>query len=163
MAEIPVIVKFGNYVDTYKWAYYLVDGTISFICAYIYCGACCRTYKFNIKQLGVILIWVIILKLSSTFIQNHYIHINYVLMIFMPFICCVIGNKLNKDCFISLCICFSIDIVTQILSLEIRDLTIISTQINSATFYILLIDALIWRLLLYLLFNYKNKKENKHG
>lgn len=74
--------------------------------------------------------------------------------------CCLIQNSLNKNCFISTVVCFSVDIVTQILSLEIRDLTTLLVQFNSATFYILIIDVFIWRFLLYFYFNYKAKKEN---
>ena len=163
VAEIPSIVKFGEYVDSHKWAYYLFDSIVSFALAYVYCGACCRTYKFNIKQLFILVVWVILLKLSSTFTIEYYSHINYVLMIFAPFICCFIDKKLNKHCFISLCVCFSIDIVTQIMSLIIRDLTILTVQFNSATFYVLILDVFIWRFLLYFYFNYKIKKENKNG
>jgi hypothetical protein len=42
IAEIESVVKFGEYVDTHLWAYYLFTSITSFVIAYFYCCACCR-------------------------------------------------------------------------------------------------------------------------
>ena len=49
VAEMPSIVKFGNYVDNHKWAYYLFYGITSFISMYLFGCAC-----FSIKKLKAI-------------------------------------------------------------------------------------------------------------
>lgn len=161
VAEIPSIVAFGNYIDSHLWAYYLFDGIISFISAFIYVCACLRKSKLSIKSIISIIIVNCILYLFSAFAPLQYMNMNYVSFLFMPFICGVLDKAISKETFISTSICFCIDITAQVFSMFIRDITTMAVQFNSATFLILLIDGLIWRFLLYSYFNYKNKKENK--
>ena len=159
VAELPSIVKFGNYVNSHKWANHLFNIFTSFTLNYVYFCACCRTYKLNLKQFLVLVVYIITLRLISLFAPTSYTPINYLTMVLVPFTMCLVDKNLNDKTFVSTIICFSVDIITQLLSLKIRDIVIMSTNLNPATFFILLIDALIWRVLLYLYFNYKNKGE----
>lgn len=116
VAELPSIVKFGNYVDTHKWAKHLFNiATICFT-AYFYFGACCRTYKFSWKGNCVILLDILILTVFTEFIPKYYTTINYVCMVFIPFLLCVVENNLSKETFISTILCYTIDIIAQIMS-----------------------------------------------
>lgn len=159
VAQIPTIVKFGDYVDTHKWAYYLFNFTIGITVGSIFWMACCRKSYLSIKNFLIVYAANIILIIVMMFMPNHYNSINYVVLYCTPFIICLADKKLSKETFTSTTICFSIDIFAQIFSSEIRDLFVLSSHINSATLTILLIDVWIWRLLLYLFFNYQNKKE----
>lgn len=158
VAEIPSIVKFGNYVDSHKWAYYLFDGIFSTFIAFIYCCACCRKSKLGIKSLGAIIAFNVILYLVSAFLPHQYTIVNCAIFVFMPFLVCAIERNINKDTFISTSICVFADLIIQVISMEIRDVTMLMSQFNSATFFILLIDMVIWRFLFYSYFNYKNNK-----
>lgn len=157
VAEIPSIVKFGNYVDSHKWAYFLFDSMVAFIGAYIYCCACIRNTKLSIKGVLLVVFSIVILKLCSMFLPNIYIPVNYCVFAFFPFLICVFDKTITNDKFISCSICFVVDIMAQALSMQIRDIVLMATHLNSATFFILLIDTWIWRVLLYMFFNYKNK------
>lgn len=160
VAETPSIVKFGQYVDTHKWAFHLYNLVIGYLGGYIYCCACCRKYKLNFKDNIILLLANVVLIFVSQFALQYYSIVNYVLFIFVPFLMCVFDRNLNDKTFISTSICFSVDIIAQLLSTAIRNLVIMLTCVNSASMTILLIDTLIWRLLLLCYFNYKNKKEN---
>lgn len=70
VAETESIVKLGNYIDTHKWAYYLFTAITSFTMAYLYCGACCRKIKLKIRDLIVVISYVIVSLLIQLFIPQ---------------------------------------------------------------------------------------------
>lgn len=156
VAEIPSIVKLGNYVDSHKWAYYLCHLAISYVGGYLYYSACYRKYKLNWKENVSIIAFIIITILIQNFLPKIYTPFLYTTFIIQPLIMLYIDNNINKETFISVCVCFVVDIMAQALSVQIRDIVILATQINTATITILLIDTWIWRILLYLFFNNKN-------
>jgi hypothetical protein len=158
VAEIPSIVKFGNFVDSHLWAFYTFNILFGCFIAYIYCCACLRSYRLNVKSIVVLLSSTTILQLVSMFMPQHYAPINYVNLVISPFLICLVNKSVSVKTFISTVVCFSIDILSQVLSFEIRNLMLMSTRVNTATYTILLIDMVIWRFLLYMFFNYKNKK-----
>lgn len=161
VAEIPSIVKFGNYVDTHLWAYYLFNFTICYIGGTIFYCACCRKKKLNTKQnllhIGFILFSFVLQK----YLYEIYNPFNYVMMIILPFLMLKLENNLTKDTFTSLVCCYAIDIISQALSLQIRNIVIMTIHPNIATLTILLIDTWIWRILLYCYFNYKRSNKNE--
>ena len=158
VAEVPSIVKFGNYVDSHKWAYQLYEIIFGFFIGYIYCCACIRTYKLNWKGNLFLILSNLVLNILAMFSPQYYAPINYVNFVLIPLLICLANKNITKDIFVSTVVCFAVDIFLQILSMEIRDITLLSTHLNSATYTILLIDMVIWRVLLYMFFNYKNKK-----
>lgn len=157
VAEIPNIVKFGNYVDSHKWAHHLYNFSFGYFIGYIYCGACCRNYRLGYKGHIAIFVSTLLLRIISTFANGFYNSINYLNLVFTPFMVCVLNKNTSKETFVSTIVCFSVDILSQVLSLGIRNISLMATSINSATFTILLIDVVIWRVLLYLYFNYKKE------
>ena len=42
IAEIPSIVEIGNFIDSHKWLYCIVNGIISFFTMYLFTCACCK-------------------------------------------------------------------------------------------------------------------------
>lgn len=162
IAETPQIVKIGNYIDNHKWAYYLFDSILSFVGAYLYCGASCRKSRLSLKSILIIIASIILLKLVSEFLPYQYTAINYAFFGFLPFLICLGEKNINKNTFISTSICIFIDIMAQSISMAIRDIVLMATHLNSITFLILLIDTWIWRILLFMFFNYK-KKEIENG
>lgn len=160
IAEIPSVISFGQYVDSHKWAFHLFNFAIGFIGGYIYSCACCRKRKLSLKGVVVLVCVLVLLRLCNIFLPQQYTTINYVSLAIMPFIICLLDKNLSKETFISTMVCFSIDILSQVLSKIIRDLPLLVGNINSATMTILLIDGIIWKCLLYCYFNNnENKKE----
>jgi hypothetical protein len=164
VAELPTIVSIGTFIDTHSWAYFIYNIVIGFLSAYIYCGACCRKTKFNWKECLIILSFVLLLRGFNLLMPNQYNAMNYVVTYITPFIICLFNKSVSQKTFISTSICFCVDIVSQVLSLEIRNLIPLSKSLNIATITILLIDGYIWRTILYLFFNYKtNREETDYG
>ena len=97
------------------------------------------------------------MRAFSIISPQNYSAISYVIFIFIPFLMCYIENRVDKSTFTSTAICFSIDIISALMSLFIRDIIPLANNINSATLLILIIDGIIWRVLLYLFFNNKSK------
>lgn len=159
IAEIPSIVKFGKYVDTHLWAYYIVNFTLCYIGGYIYYCACCRKSKLNLKQSLIVAGFIIFSLILQKVAINVYTPFNYVMAILVPFTILLTENNLTKETFKSTVACFSVDILAQALSMEIRNIIIMTTQVNIATLTILLIDTWIWRILLYCYFNSKKQKK----
>lgn len=159
VAELPSIVEFGNYVDTHKWAYYLFHLFIAYISGYFYYAACYRKYKLDWKENLTIVIFYVISMLIQYFLPNIYSPFLYVSLILQPFIMLFVHKSLKQETFISVCICFIVDILAQAISMEIRNIILLTEYINTATLIILLIDTYIWRVLLYLFFNYKTIKK----
>lgn len=160
VAENESIIKFGNYIDNNWWAYYLFYFTISFITGYLYCCACCRKNKLAKKDILILTIEVVLLFIVEKYLVDFYLEINIFCMLLMPTLICLTDKRESIEYFYSTIVCFIIHSVSQILSLCIRDIGMMVTTTNSATFTILLIDVYIWQFLLYNFFNFKGVKEN---
>jgi hypothetical protein len=158
VAEIPSIVKFGNFVDSNLFAFYFVDGIVSLFVGFIHCAACCRKRQLSYKSYIIIIGFTIFLYLVSYFIPHQYMILNCAVFAFMPFVVCIFENNLNGKTFISTSICVFVDFLAQVISMEIKDITLLATHLNSATFFIMLIDVVIWRMLFYFYFNCKEKE-----
>lgn len=155
VAEIPSIVKFGTFVDSHKIIFYFYHFAVSFFSLYFYCCACCRTKTLCKKQTLTLALFLILGILIQEFLIELYTPYNYMFIVFMPFLMCVISNRLCKETFISTSICFSVDIISQALSSFIRNIVVLSTWVNSSTITILVIDVIIWRVIFYFYFNNK--------
>ena len=158
VAETPNIVKIGNYIDAHPIAYYLFEFFNSLIFTYLYCGACCRKYKLSYKSVIAISVAIIVLLLTARYLSDSYSPLNYTLFAILPFIVCILEKNVSNLTFASTMICYSVDIFSQEMSRKVRDITTLASCVNSATFFILLIDVLMWRVLLYLFFNNKRKE-----
>ena len=160
IAEIPCIVEFGQYVDTHLWAYYLFNGMLSFLGGWLYCCACCRKPYLNWLESLVVLIEVALLFVIQKFLPEYYLSLNLICMAVLPAIICAINKTTNVNRIYSTAIVFTVHQVAQLISLAIRDMAAMVRFPNSATLFILLIDAFIWLVLLYNYFNYKEKRHN---
>lgn len=156
IAETPNIIAFGNYVDSHLWAYYLYSTVIGLLGTYIYCCACCQVKRLDLIDCLIILGGIVFLDLIGIMFTQYYSTINLLILMLTPYLISIKRGLPLDKIFKSTLICIFIDIFAQILSVTIRDLTLMSSTINSATITILLIDTWIWRILLYLYFN--NKK-----
>ncbi len=160
VAEIPSVIRFGEYVDTHIWAYYLFNGLLSFVGGYLYICACCRKTHLSLFDIVVLLVEVIFLFVIQLVMVEHFTEINMVCMLLMAQICVLKMNVKDIKYMSSTLITFSIHTLCQIASAKIRDIATMISYPNSATFTILTIDAYIWLFLLYSYYNYKEVKKN---
>lgn len=157
VAEIPAIVKFGNYVDTHKWAYYLFNFINSMIIMFFYCCACCRTKTLKIVELLTLAVLTILSYPIAIYLPNLSFAYNNVLYLLMPLVIMLLRKNKDSNVFYSTAISFVITSMAQAMSLEIRGISTLISYPNIATLFVLLIDLHIWNILLYLYFNYKGE------
>lgn len=161
IAEVDSIVRFGTYVDTHKWALYLFNFVTSFIAGYFYCCASCRKRFLTFVDNTILITEILFMFVIEKFLPDYLLVINIVCMILMPLIICFKDKQTDIKYLYSTGVCLSINLLSQVLSLLIRNISMMITATNSATFSILLIDGIIWMVLLY---NFYNFKENiKYG
>ena len=155
VAEIPAIVRFGNYVNSYLWAYYLFTTIVSFTIGYFYCCACCRKRKLRLVDTCIVLAQVLLMAVVQRFLPDYYLCLSIITMLLCPTIICLIDKRSEIKYLYSTIFTFSIHSLAQVVSLSIRDISLKITFPNVATLNILLIDLFIWMLLLYNFYNYK--------
>lgn len=148
-AQVDSITRIGHYIDTHKWAWYLVSGILLFFIYWFYTCACCRKKSLKIKGIIVIMIVIVIGTLIKRFLPNQYTSFNISTMIILP---CIFSGDLKATT-----ICFTTTNFLQTITLEIRNLALQISDFNFATLIILMIDYYIMIFLLYCVFNYKKE------
>ena len=146
------IIQIGKYIDNNLWAYYISGIITSFITYWLYLCASCNKWYLNWKEIILVIIAIALTMISSSIDNNLYIAITYISFILLPFI--------FKADFKSTTIMFSIHLLSQFLTLSIRDLTAYIVDSNSLVILVSTFDCYLWLLLGYLYFNLI-KKENK--
>jgi hypothetical protein len=144
------IIEIGHYIDNHKWAWYVANTITSYFICYFICTASCQKKFLNYKEHIIIAITLIIMFLVKEFMPQYYTTLNYITMILLP---CIMKAKLLPTTIV-----FTSLNLLQLFTLEIRGLMLMITDFNFATALVLLIDAYILQILLYLALNYK--KEN---
>lgn len=148
--EIEKLVEIGRYIDTHAWADYLFGIITSFITYWFYLCATCKRWYLKWYECLIVLLTVGG-NIGLNFVDvNLYTAFSYSSFIFLPML---FGSDLD-----TVGLCFSVHLFSQTLTLSIRDVLIYMTNTNSLTIYLIGVESFIWLLLLYLLFNYKEKK-----
>lgn len=160
VAELDSVVKFGNYVDSHVVVYYIFNFIVSMFTYYFYCCACCRKRNLTIWQFVIVGLANVLLFIIQALLPLYYLSFNMLSLIVLPCIICLMDKRTDIKYLYSTTTTFSIHIVAQFLSLNIRDIVLMLRYDNTATFTIMLIDGFIWLVLLY---NYYNYKEVKNG
>lgn len=159
VAETPRLIEIGNYIDNSIPLTLLTNELIGLIFGYIYFCACLQVPKLDRKGFIIFLTFVTALVLSPLIDFTFYTIFNYVNILFTPLLIALVSKRFNYKIVMSTVICFIVDIGTQLLSIQIRDLTQMVHNINTATMLVLCIDGYIWRILLYFYFNEKRRLE----
>lgn len=148
--ENETIITIGNYIDSNAWAYYLFGIATSFLTYWLYLCAVCKRWYLNWWQCLIVLA-VIGASIGFSFVDiNLYSALSYSSFVFLP--------MLFKSDLKQVAIVFPIHLLSQSLSLSIRNLPIYMTNINALTIHLLGIESLFWLILFYIYFNYKEKK-----
>ena len=157
VAETPRLVEIGAYIDNSIPMKLLANEVIGLIFGYVYCCACIQVPKLDRKGFIIFLLSLTTVVLSSLIDFSFYTVFNYINILVIPLMIALVCKQFNFKVVMSTFVCFIIDTLSQILSIQIRDLTQMVHTINTATLLVLCIDLYIWRILLYLYFNEKRR------
>jgi hypothetical protein len=144
-------VKIGNFIDSKEWLSYICSGITMFVGTYFYLCATTRKWYLSIKEISLLLGFVIATQLLYLYDANLANGISIMMMIILP---CILKSDLKTTT-----TAFCIHYTSQLLSLKIRDLPLLLTNINSIISIFLTFECYLWLLLLYLYFNYKKEKD----
>lgn len=158
VAQTDAIVKFGHYVENNKWAFYLFSFATSMFGYYFICCAGCRTRKLTIWQFLILTFTTILLFVVQIKIPTLYLSLNMLSIVGLPTLFCFMNKNEGIKYLYSITTTFCIHTFAQWFSLQIRDISMLISRQNIATYTILLIDAYIWLVLLYNYYNYKEVK-----
>ena len=159
VAQNPNIVKFGEFVDGNIWTIYLFNFITSFFILYFYTCACCRISKLNAVEIGLEALVILISYPVEMFLPEQSLAYNFVAYLLLPLLIACIRKMENPKIFYSTCICFIVTTFAQSLSLSIRDISTTISYPNTATYFVLLVDAYIWNILLYNYFNFRREQK----
>lgn len=160
VAETPTIVEIGEYIDNNIWAYYLFNFITSFIILYFYCCACCRVKFLNGLDILFVIMAIALSYLIEICLPSFSFVYNNIMYIALPLVLVATHKTKDFGVFYSTATCFIVTSVAQVLSLYIRDISTLVSYPNSATYFILLIDAYIWNILLYCFYNFKRRNND---
>ena len=147
VAQIESVTVVGHYIDTHKWAWYLTNSLLAFITYFLLICTTCQKTKLNKKDFFWLFLTMLIVELSREILPKQYTALNLSSLIVLPLL--VKGDfKITVIWFVCTCL-------LQTITLEIRNLVTMISDINSATALILTIDVYILEILLCFAFNYK--------
>ena len=159
VAEVDAVVKFGEYIDTHEWAYYIYTFITSFATYFVFTCACCRKKYLNWKDCILVSAVILLLFGVQLWLPDYYLPLNMLSLVAVPTLSCALDKRTDIKYLYSITICFTVELLAEIVSVLIRDISAMITYPNSATYTILLIDGFIWLVLLYNYYNYKEIKE----
>ena len=145
--ENEQFIKIGNFIDQRQWLTLVVSGIITFTTMYIYNCAVSKMWKLPLRETFVLVLFVVITRFLSLYDVNLASGIMTMSMFIIP-------TLLKSDLKIVASI-FSIHYMSQLLSLKIRNLPFLLTNINSVIAIAMSFETYLWLLLLYLYSNYK--------
>lgn len=144
------IIAIGNFIDSHLWLRYLCGEITSFITLWLYCCIACRRKRLGIKNIIIILISVVILRVLSIYDINLCTILNTCIFFILP---AIVNGNLRW-----VATTFTIHSLAQYLSLSIRSLPLYFTHsLNFVTTIMMSIDCYLWLILLYVISNYKKE------
>ena len=149
--ENDVFVQIGEYINTHAWADYLFGIFTSFLTYWLYLCAVCRRWYLKWWECLIIL-GVVGANIGLSLVDiNVYTAFSISTFVVLPL--------LFKSDLKAVGICYPIHLISQGLSLTIRNLPVYMTHVNAFSIYLASIDNFLWLALLYFAFNYKDKKK----
>ena len=142
-------VKIGNFIDQRQWLTLVVSGIMTFVTMYLFVCAVAKRWVVPKIQLILIVAFIASTRLLCLYDASLASGIMTMSMLIIP-------ATLNADLKTTACV-FSVHYTSQLLSLKIRDLPFLLTNINSVISISLTFESYLWLLLLYLFNNYKRR------
>ena len=149
------LVEIGTFIDNHLWLYYICCGITAFITYWLFMCACKRKLYLKIKEILIIIAFILIIRLVGFYDENIATHLSITSFFLIPLIC-------KFDLKIATII-YLIHGLSQVLSLQIRNLPMYLTNINFITGLLMTIECYFWLLLFYIIYNYKRKESKVMG
>lgn len=148
--ENQKIISIGNFIDSHKWCYYLCCTITAFITYWFYVCACCEIKCLKVWQSIVIIIAILFSFVLNEINPNIAMYYSFAVMIILP---ASFKGKLTN-----VSVVFTIHLLAQYLSLNIRNFPLLLSNINYAIYFLMGIESYLWLALFYIIYNFK--KEN---
>lgn len=147
--ENEKLIAIGEFIDSHMVLYYICCAITAFITYYLYCCACCGRIKLKWYEILEIIAVIVVVRLISLFDASLSNAIQLSSFLFLPYL---MKGKLKNSA-----ITYTIHCVAQALSLSIRNLPLYLTNVNFITGLLMTLECYFWLVLLYIIFNYKQK------
>lgn len=146
-------VAIGNYVDGHAWLKILCTIATSFITYYFYLCAVCKRKSLDIFQVIIVLGVIVGSILCERVFLNFLTYYSILSMFGLPLL---FGAKYKRAYTV-----FSVHLVSQLLSLNIRGLAENIYTFNFAIGIAMTLECYLWLLLFYILYNFYDEKEKR--
>ena len=144
------IIKIGDFIDNHAWLYYICCGLTAYTTYYLYCCACSGRIKLKWYEFVEILIVVVAIRAISFYDDNIATGIETCSFWFLPLL---MKGKIKNTA-----LTFTIQGMSQVLSLSIRNLPMYLHSVNFVTMFCFGIESYLWLILLKVIFSYKKEK-----
>lgn len=146
------IIAFGKFIDKRLWLNIILNTITAFITYWLYTCACCKKVRLGWKISFIILI-------ASVGFQFIYYYVDTSLFSTLTILFMLALPAMVKADSLNVAIVFGTHYLSQWLSLKIRNLPMLLTNINYATIFLMTLECYFWLLLFYFYNNYRSKKQ----
>lgn len=146
----PILIKFGEFINSWIGYTYIFRSITTFITFYLFYCASSGSFKLNLLSFVVFIVLITINNLVLDFLPELYTHTSIVSM----FVCAVI----SKGKLIYATIAFGIHGYLSQFLLSIRGFETIIIYINSLSGFVIGLEVQVWLILLAIIFNIKENK-----
>lgn len=148
----PTIIRLGNVMSQYKFLEFVFKTLSTIIVIYLFTCASSGKFKFTKIEFVYILVGAIICRSCIILLPNLYTHTSTAIMFLVAMLC---KGKLAYSA-----ISFTLHGYLSIFLFEIRGFEAVMLKINNISGFMLAMESYFWLILLAILFNIKERKEN---
>ena len=153
LIENEQIIKIGNYIDNTDWLCRVCDILLTFITYWLYINAVTEKWTLTWKEFLLVCLAIACNHVAYDFDINLAVAISVIAMLGIP---AISNAKLRV-----VTIVYGVHYLSQTLSISIRNLPTLLTNVNYATVLLMTLECYFWLLLFYLVYNYR--KEENYG
>ena len=150
--ENKQLISIGEYIDNNPWLYEIIAIVTTFLTYWLYLGAVLKKWVLGWKEIIAVTVTIAITHVVYEFDQNLYSALSIIAMFVLPLI---FKAELKPTV-----ITFSVHYLSQTLSLAIRSIPTLLTNVNFLSLFLLTFEGYLWLLLFYLYYNYKEDTSN---
>lgn len=161
--ENEKLIVIGEFIDNHIAIDFILGVILGIIFDYLYFGAVCRKLKLNFKLILIIIVYNIIYNSLYTFLPANIISEYSSIFVIASTIYMILLPTLFTKELLPLSITYTINSISQLLSLSIRSLNILLTTSNFMTMFLMTIETYLWLVLCLIIFNYKEKENKENG
>lgn len=161
--ENEKLIAVGEFIDNHIAIDFILGVILGIIFDYLYFGAVCRKLKLNFKLILIIIAYNVIYNSLYTFLPANIICEYSSIFVIVSTIYMILLPTLFTKELLPLSITYTINSISQLLSLSIRNLNILLTTSNFMTMFSMTIETYLWLVLCLIIFNYKEKENKENG